>query len=242
MNARIDYGTAPLDGLPAAVTICEVGPRDGLQNEATVVPVEVKVEFVERLVDAGPHASSRRRASCTRSGCRSSPTPRSSSTGSDPRPGVRYPVLVPNERGLDRALALGRHRHRDLRQRHRDVRPAQPQPHRRRVAADVRARGRRGPRGRAWRCAATCRCASATRGRATCRSRRSSRWRRRLMALGCTELSIGDTIGVGHARAGRRAARRADRRRASRSTGSPCTSTTPTARRWPTRWRRCAAA
>ena len=53
MNARIDYGTAPLDGLPAAVTICEVGPRDGLQNEAAAVPVAVKAEFVERLVDAG---------------------------------------------------------------------------------------------------------------------------------------------------------------------------------------------
>ena len=53
MKARIDYGTAPLDGLPAAVTICEVGPRDGLQNEAAVVPVAMKAEFVERLVDAG---------------------------------------------------------------------------------------------------------------------------------------------------------------------------------------------
>jgi hydroxymethylglutaryl-CoA lyase len=49
----VDYGRTSLAGLPERVTICEVGPRDGLQNEATVVPVEVKAEFVARLVDAG---------------------------------------------------------------------------------------------------------------------------------------------------------------------------------------------
>ncbi|GGM98038.1 hydroxymethylglutaryl-CoA lyase [Streptomyces fuscichromogenes] len=42
--------------LPSRVTVFEVGPRDGLQNEATPVPVEVKAEFVERLVDAGVRA------------------------------------------------------------------------------------------------------------------------------------------------------------------------------------------
>ena len=49
----MDYGRTALPGLPERVTICEVGPRDGLQNEATVLPVEVKAEFVARLVDAG---------------------------------------------------------------------------------------------------------------------------------------------------------------------------------------------
>ncbi|MGH3371490.1 MAG: hypothetical protein ACRDPR_15980 [Nocardioidaceae bacterium] len=39
--------------LPARVTIYEVGPRDGLQNEATVVPVQTKAEFIRRLIDAG---------------------------------------------------------------------------------------------------------------------------------------------------------------------------------------------
>ena len=52
-EAGPDYGTVRLDGLPERVTIWEVGPRDGLQNEAVVVPVEVKVELVDRLVDAG---------------------------------------------------------------------------------------------------------------------------------------------------------------------------------------------
>src|SRR5262245_28182395 len=40
-------------GLPSAVTIYEVGPRDGLQNESAIVPLDVKVHFVHRLVDAG---------------------------------------------------------------------------------------------------------------------------------------------------------------------------------------------
>ena len=47
------YGQTPLAGLPDRVTICEVGPRDGLQNESAVLPVEVKAEFIARLVDAG---------------------------------------------------------------------------------------------------------------------------------------------------------------------------------------------
>lgn len=46
----------PVDGMPDAVTVYEVGVRDGLQNEATAVPVEVKAELVERLVAAGVKA------------------------------------------------------------------------------------------------------------------------------------------------------------------------------------------
>jgi isopropylmalate/homocitrate/citramalate synthase len=44
--------TVSLDGLPDRVTIYEVGPRDGLQNESTIVPAEVKAEFINRLADA----------------------------------------------------------------------------------------------------------------------------------------------------------------------------------------------
>ena len=43
----------PGDGLPQRVTIWEVGARDGLQNESVAVPVEVKVEFLDRLAGAG---------------------------------------------------------------------------------------------------------------------------------------------------------------------------------------------
>jgi hydroxymethylglutaryl-CoA lyase len=100
------YGVTALPGLPSRVTICEVGPRDGLQNESVVVPVEVKAEFVERLVDAG-HTMVE-----VTSFVPAKWVPQLADaeqllerlTFAD---GVRYPVLVPNLRGLDRALALG---------------------------------------------------------------------------------------------------------------------------------------
>jgi hydroxymethylglutaryl-CoA lyase len=96
----------PADGLPPAVTIWEVGPRDGLQNEQAVVPVAVKLEFLDRLADAG----------LTTIEATSFVHPKwvpqladaeSLLAGLSMRDGVRYPVLVPNERGLDRALAAG---------------------------------------------------------------------------------------------------------------------------------------
>ena len=43
----------PMSGLPSTVTVYEVGPRDGLQNEKSTVPTAVKAEFIRRLVDAG---------------------------------------------------------------------------------------------------------------------------------------------------------------------------------------------
>jgi hypothetical protein len=53
----MNFGVTPFDGLPlpASVTVYEVGPRDGLQNESIVLPAGIKAEFVERLVDAGQH-------------------------------------------------------------------------------------------------------------------------------------------------------------------------------------------
>jgi hydroxymethylglutaryl-CoA lyase len=99
-------GRHPTAGLPARVMIWEVGARDGLQNESAVVPVEVKAEFLDRLVAAGLRV-----LEATSFG-----HPRWVPQLADatellgrltPRDGVRYPVLVPNERGLDRALAAG---------------------------------------------------------------------------------------------------------------------------------------
>ena len=46
----------PDPALPTSVTIYEVGPRDGLQNEDAIVPVETKAEFIRRLVAAGLQA------------------------------------------------------------------------------------------------------------------------------------------------------------------------------------------
>jgi hydroxymethylglutaryl-CoA lyase len=102
----VEYGHTALPGLPERVTICEVGPRDGLQNEATVLPVEVKAEFVARLVDAGHTVVE------TTSFVHPRWVPQLADAEAllaaiTPAPGVRYPVLVPNERGLDRALDLG---------------------------------------------------------------------------------------------------------------------------------------
>ena len=96
----------PLPGLPAEVTIWEVGARDGLQNEAAVVPTEVKIEFVERLAAAGLPVVE------VSSFVRPDWVPQLADalevvTGVDHAPGVRYPVLVPNERGLARAIDAG---------------------------------------------------------------------------------------------------------------------------------------
>ncbi|MGB8651124.1 MAG: hydroxymethylglutaryl-CoA lyase [Mycobacteriales bacterium] len=96
-----------LEGLPARVTVYEVGPRDGLQNESGLIPVEVKAEFVRQLLAAGHSAVE------TTSFVSPTWVPQLADAADllqalGPAPeGVRMPVLVPNERGLDRALAAG---------------------------------------------------------------------------------------------------------------------------------------
>jgi hydroxymethylglutaryl-CoA lyase len=100
------YGQTPLEGLPDRVRICEVGPRDGLQNEPAVLPVEVKAEFVARLVDAG-HTIIETTSFVHPKWVPQLADAEALLTAIAPAPGVRYPVLVPNERGLDRALDLG---------------------------------------------------------------------------------------------------------------------------------------
>jgi isopropylmalate/homocitrate/citramalate synthase len=90
----------------ADVRIYEVGPRDGLQNEATPIPTETKLRFMELLADAGL-----REIEAT-SFVAPSAIPQLADADDllprlDRRPGVRYPVLVPNARGLERAIAAG---------------------------------------------------------------------------------------------------------------------------------------
>ena len=92
--------------LPSRVTIWEVGPRDGLQNEESVVGLDTKLEFLGRLAAAGLDTLE------ATSLVHPKWVPQLADADDllaklDRRPDVRYPVLVPNERGLDRALALG---------------------------------------------------------------------------------------------------------------------------------------
>src|SRR4029079_12314197 len=93
----------PMADLPPHVTIYEVGPRDGLQNEATPIPTEAKISFVNALADAGLTWIE------TTSFVNPKAVPQLADAsevmdGIDRRPGIRYPVLVPNERGMERAL------------------------------------------------------------------------------------------------------------------------------------------
>ncbi|MEU2584755.1 hydroxymethylglutaryl-CoA lyase [Streptomyces avermitilis] len=95
----------PAQDLPARVRIHEVGARDGLQNEKGTVPTEVKAEFIRRLADAG----------LTTIEATSFVHPKWVPQLADAEQlfplvsdlPVALPVLVPNDRGLDRALALG---------------------------------------------------------------------------------------------------------------------------------------
>ncbi|MDI3404326.1 hydroxymethylglutaryl-CoA lyase [Streptomyces cavernicola] len=99
----------PAPGLPARVRIHEVGARDGLQNEKATVPTAVKAEFVHRLAAAGLGTVE----------ATSFVHPKWVPQLADAKAlfpqlqdieGVHLPVLVPNERGLDRALDLGARR------------------------------------------------------------------------------------------------------------------------------------
>jgi hydroxymethylglutaryl-CoA lyase len=97
-------------GLPARVRIHEVGARDGLQNEALPLPVEVKAEFVARLAAAGlrtVEATSFVRPEWVPQLADAEQLMPLLAELPQRYPGLRLPVLVPNERGLDRALAHG---------------------------------------------------------------------------------------------------------------------------------------
>jgi hydroxymethylglutaryl-CoA lyase len=192
----MDFGVTPFDGLPLPprVTICEVGPRDGLQNESTILPFGVKAEFVHRLVDAGN--------TLVETASFENPVWVPQLADADdllraiiPASGVRYPVLVSDERGLDRALDLGVtdiavlgcvaeafprcNPHRPVRE------PSE-------MLATVVARAREaglGVRGHLSACFG-----DPWDGRVS--TRHVVATATRMKAVGCTELSLGDTIGV----------------------------------------------
>src|SRR5689334_13492111 len=99
-------GPAPLTNLPQRVTVVEVGPRDGLQNEKTTVPTEAKIRFIDLLSESGLPVIEATSFVSPRA------VPQLADAGEvfpaiRKAPGVRYPVLVPNVRGMERALAAG---------------------------------------------------------------------------------------------------------------------------------------
>ena len=92
--------------LPDRVKMVEVGPRDGLQNEAKTVPAAIKIALIERLADAG--------LAVVEAGSFVSPKwiPQMADSaevmaGIQRKPGVSYPVLVPNMKGYEAARAAG---------------------------------------------------------------------------------------------------------------------------------------
>ena len=91
---------------PDPVRIYEVGPRDGLQNEAAIVPTAAKARFIELLADAGLKEIEATSFVSPRAIPQLADAEELLATLSR-RTGVRYPVLVPNLRGLERAEAAG---------------------------------------------------------------------------------------------------------------------------------------
>ncbi|MFC7335472.1 hydroxymethylglutaryl-CoA lyase [Rhodocista pekingensis] len=177
------------------IRIVEVGPRDGLQNEPRTVPLDIKVDLVERLAAAGLPA--------VEAGAFVSPkwVPQMADTAEllarlRRRPGVAYPVLVPNAKGLEAALSAGVGEiavfgaaSESFSQRNINCSVAESLERFRPVAAQALAAGVR------------------VRGYVSCvlgcpyegevDPGRVAEVAARLADLGCYEISLGDTIGVG---------------------------------------------
>jgi hydroxymethylglutaryl-CoA lyase len=102
----IEHRKAARMTMPATVTIVEVGPRDGLQNEPAEIPTAVKLGFIDRLGAAGLRVIE------ATSFVHARAIPQLADADAllpaiRRAPGVRYPVLVPTPRGLERAVAAG---------------------------------------------------------------------------------------------------------------------------------------
>lgn len=181
--------------LPKRVKLVEVGPRDGLQNEPAPVSVAVKVELIDRLGDAGMPV--------IEAGSFVSPewVPQMADTAAvmaaiKRRPGVAYPVLVPNMRGLDAAIAAGATEiavfgaaSESFSRKNINCSIAESLA---RFAPMVEAAGARGIKARGYvSCVLGCPYEGAIAPEAV------ADVAARLVALGCYEISLGDTIGVG---------------------------------------------
>jgi isopropylmalate/homocitrate/citramalate synthase len=181
--------------LPPKVRIVEVGPRDGLQNEPTTVPTGTKIELVNRLADAGLPA--------VEAGAFVSPkwVPQMADSadvlkGIRRKPGVSYPVLVPNMKGFESAVAAGVDEiaifgaaSETFSRKNINCSIAESLERFAPIAAAARAQGMR-VRGYIS-CVAGCPYEGAIAPAAVAAVAKA------LDAMGCYELSLGDTIGVG---------------------------------------------
>jgi len=93
---------------PERISIVEVAPRDGLQAEERVLPTDVKLELLEQLAEAG-HAAIEATSFVSPKAVPQLADAAELMKRLKPRAGVRYAALVPNEVGLDRAIASGVH-------------------------------------------------------------------------------------------------------------------------------------
>ena len=181
--------------LPHSVRIVEVGPRDGLQNEARTVPTAVKIALIDRLADAG--------LSAIEATAFVSPkwVPQMADNaqvmaGIRRKPGVAYPVLVPNLQGFEAAAAAGAGviavfgaASESFSRRNINCSIAESLARFEPVAAAAKAKGIR-VRGYIS-CVAGCPYEGEVAPAAV------ASVADRLFALGCYEVSLGDTIGVG---------------------------------------------
>jgi hydroxymethylglutaryl-CoA lyase len=181
--------------LPPKVRIVEVGPRDGLQNEPQTVPTATKIELVNRLADAGLPA--------VEAGAFVSPkwVPQMADSaevlmGIRRKAGVSYPVLVPNMKGFESAVAAGVDEiaifgaaSETFSRKNINCSIAESLERFAPVAAAARAQGMR-VRGYIS-CVAGCPYEGAIAPAAVAAVAKA------LDAMGCYELSLGDTIGVG---------------------------------------------
>ena len=214
---------------PAKVTIVEVGPRDGLQNEAVPIATADKIAFVDRL--SARSAAGHRGLGVRQPEVGAADGGRGGSVRRNhAAPGTRYTALVPNLAGIERAPRPA-YRDRGIRRGLGDLQHAQHQPVHRRVARRLPRRLPPRVRARASACAATCRRRSAVPSRETCR-RQVANVSAALVEMGAFEVAVSDTIGIAHPGRSRRSSTSSPA--ASASTGSRCTSTIRGAPRSPT--------
>jgi hydroxymethylglutaryl-CoA lyase len=184
--------------MPSRVTLYEVGPRDGLQNESAQLTVEARLRLLGALADAGLQRIE------LGSFVRPDWIPQLADTDEVARrvprkPGVRYAALVPNRAGLDRAVAAGMREvavfmsateSHNLKNTNKTI--AQSLEHFAEIVPAAKKQGLfvRGYLSTIWGCPYEGKVDPA----------RALQVARKLHAIGCDELSLGDTIGVGNPR------------------------------------------